>query len=77
LLNHLSFSFSAFDAPRFDAQVKMVPRSYTACADAYLTPCIHKYLNQFRSGFDEHMEKNTKVWFMQSDGGLVPVDKVC
>jgi len=55
--------------------VKLVPRSYTACADAYLTPCIHKYLTQFRKGFDEHMERNTAVWFMQSDGGLVPVDK--
>jgi 5-oxoprolinase (ATP-hydrolysing) len=55
--------------------VKLVPRSYTACADAYLTPCIHKYLTQFRKGFDADMEKNTRVWFMQSDGGLVPVDK--
>ena len=41
--------------------VKLVPRSYTACADAYLTPCIHRYLTQFRKGFDENMEKNTKV----------------
>jgi len=55
--------------------VKLVPRSYTACADAYLTPCIQQYISQFRKGFDENMEKNTKVWFMQSDGGLVPVDK--
>jgi N-methylhydantoinase A/oxoprolinase/acetone carboxylase beta subunit len=55
--------------------VKLVPRSYTACADAYLTPCIKQYLQQFRLGFDAHMEANTRVWFMQSDGGLVPVDK--
>jgi 5-oxoprolinase (ATP-hydrolysing) len=41
--------------------VKLLPRSYTACADAYLTPCIHQYLTQFRKGFDEHMERNTKV----------------
>jgi 5-oxoprolinase (ATP-hydrolysing) len=66
---HISLSSSLMP------MVKLVPRSYTACADAYLTPCIHKYLTQFRSGFDEHMERNTRVWFMQSDGGLVPVDK--
>jgi 5-oxoprolinase (ATP-hydrolysing) len=24
--------------------VKMVPRGYTACADAYLTPCISRYI---------------------------------
>lgn len=66
---HISLSSSLMP------MIKLVPRSYTACADAYLTPCIHQYLNQFRRGFDEHMERNTKVWFMQSDGGLVPVDK--
>ena len=66
---HISLSSSLMP------MVKLVPRSYTACADAYLTPCIHKYLTQFRKGFDAHMEKNTAVWFMQSDGGLVPVDK--
>ncbi|XP_009469626.1 PREDICTED: 5-oxoprolinase [Nipponia nippon] len=31
--------------------VRAVPRGYTACADAYLTPCIHRYLESFRAGF--------------------------
>ncbi|CAG8715453.1 18400_t:CDS:2, partial [Racocetra fulgida] len=44
-------------------------------ADAYLTPCIRKYIDGFVSGFDENMEKNTRLEFMQSDGGLVPVNK--
>ena len=30
--------------------VKMVPRGYTACADAYLTPCILEYVSSFKSG---------------------------
>ncbi|NXT39932.1 OPLA oxoprolinase, partial [Pelecanoides urinatrix] len=33
------------------AMVRAVPRGYTACADAYLTPCIHRYLESFRAGF--------------------------
>uniref|UniRef100_A0A8C6VCI7 5-oxoprolinase, ATP-hydrolysing n=1 Tax=Naja naja TaxID=35670 RepID=A0A8C6VCI7_NAJNA len=30
--------------------VRMVPRGYTACIDAYLTPCILRYLQSFRDG---------------------------
>lgn len=33
--------------------VKIVPRGFTACADAYLTPHIKKYI-----------EVNTKCWFL-------------
>ncbi|GMH44654.1 hypothetical protein BSKO_12606 [Bryopsis sp. KO-2023] len=53
--------------------VKMVPRGFTASADAYLTPCIQRYLNGFRSGFDEGL-KDVQLLFMQSDGGLAQVD---
>ena len=52
------------------AMVKLVPRSFTACADAYLTPCIQTYLDQFLAGFDAEVEKRVQVLFMQSDGGL-------
>ncbi|PVD21468.1 hypothetical protein C0Q70_19641 [Pomacea canaliculata] len=52
--------------------VRMVPRGYTACADAYLTPCIKKYVSSFSSGFKESL-KGTHVLFMRSDGGLTPV----
>eukprot|EP01135_Chromosphaera_perkinsii_P002592 Nk52_evm108s224 gene=Nk52_evmTU108s224 len=53
--------------------VKIVARGYTACADAYLTPCIKRYVESFSSGFDKNFEKSTRVLFMQSDGGLTPV----
>ena len=46
--------------------VKMVPRGYTACADAYLTPVILTYLQGFREGFDDGFN-NIKVSFMQSN----------
>ncbi|XP_074644558.1 5-oxoprolinase-like [Tubulanus polymorphus] len=54
--------------------VRIVPRGYTACADAYLTPCIKSYVGGFSSGFKNDL-KDVKVLFMQSDGGLTPVQK--
>lgn len=53
--------------------VRIVPRGFTASADAYLTPCIKDYISSFASGF-KHKE-NLKVLFMQSDGGLTPMNK--
>ncbi|RUP51273.1 hypothetical protein BC936DRAFT_149081 [Jimgerdemannia flammicorona] len=53
--------------------IKIVPRGTSATADAYLTPAIQEYIRGFVSGFDQHLERNTKLQFMQSDGGLVPV----
>ncbi|KAL1916933.1 uncharacterized protein VTP21DRAFT_5130 [Calcarisporiella thermophila] len=55
--------------------VKIVPRGTSSTADAYLTPQIRKYVDGFVSGFDEKLGENTRIEFMQSDGGLVPVDK--
>ena len=52
--------------------VKIVPRGFTASADAYLTPCIKKYLSGFSSGFKDNLA-GTNVLFMQSDGGLTPM----
>lgn len=52
--------------------IRMVPRGYTACADAYLTPCIQRYLDGFRSGFQNQL-KDLQVLFMRSDGGLTPM----
>ncbi|XP_053571428.1 5-oxoprolinase isoform X2 [Bombina bombina] len=52
--------------------IRMVPRGYTACADAYLTPCIQRYLDGFRSGFHNQL-KDLQVLFMRSDGGLTPM----
>ena len=52
---------------------RIVPRGYTACADAYLTPCIKRYLKSFASGFKDDL-KGVSVLFMQSDGGLTPME---
>jgi 5-oxoprolinase (ATP-hydrolysing) len=41
--------------------------------DAYLTPAIQRYLDGFASGFSDNL-KGVNVTFMQSDGGLTPMD---
>lgn len=63
--------------------IKLVPRSTSACADAYLTPAIKKYIAGFEKGFEgglgtasvkeESGKKGARCEFMQSDGGLVDV----
>ncbi|RKP40049.1 Hydantoinase B/oxoprolinase-domain-containing protein [Dimargaris cristalligena] len=55
--------------------IKAVPRGNSACADAYLTPGIQRYLQGFIQGFDQHLLDRVSVQFMQSDGGLTPVDQ--
>lgn len=52
---------------------RIVPRGFTVCADAYLTPHIKNYLQAFSSGFKDNL-KNVNVLFMQSDGGLTPMN---
>src|SRR5690242_10763773 len=64
--------------------IKLVPRATSACADAYLTPAIRKYIDGFSKGFEgglgsesvkrEEGAKGARCEFMQSDGGLVDVD---
>jgi 5-oxoprolinase (ATP-hydrolysing) len=49
--------------------IKIVPRGTSTCVDAYLTPCIQKYLRSFEAGFDEHLRERVNLQFMQSDGG--------
>uniref|UniRef100_A0A6Q2ZDL2 5-oxoprolinase, ATP-hydrolysing n=1 Tax=Esox lucius TaxID=8010 RepID=A0A6Q2ZDL2_ESOLU len=56
--------------------VRVVPRGYTVCADAYLTPKIRQYLEGFTSGFRDGL-KDVSVLFMQSDGGLTPMEQFC
>jgi 5-oxoprolinase (ATP-hydrolysing) len=65
--------------------IKLVPRATSACADAYLTPAIKKYIAGFQKGFEgglgtesvknEKGARGARCEFMQSDGGLVDVDK--
>ncbi|KAI8672620.1 hypothetical protein LRP88_02866 [Fusarium phalaenopsidis] len=65
--------------------IKLVSRATSVCADAYLTPAIRKYIDGFQAGFEgglgtrsvkeEKGAKGARCEFMQSDGGLVDVDK--
>ncbi|CAG8889497.1 unnamed protein product [Penicillium egyptiacum] len=65
--------------------IKLVPRTTSACADAYLTPAIKKYISGFQAGFEGGLRsdsvkqqagtKGARCEFMQSDGGLMDVDQ--
>ncbi len=49
--------------------VRLVPRGDTTLVDSYLTPHIQNYIQSFKKGFVGRL-KNTRLQFMQSDGGL-------
>lgn len=53
--------------------IRLVNRGYTACAEAYLTPHVERYLDSFTSGFKDKL-KGVDVLFMQSDGGLTNME---
>lgn len=53
--------------------IRLVNRGYTACAEAYLTPHVERYLASFTAGFKDQM-KGVDVLFMQSDGGLTNME---
>lgn len=65
--------------------IKLVSRATSVCADAYLTPAIKKYIAGFQKGFagglgtrsvlQQEGNRGARCEFMQSDGGLVDVDK--
>ncbi|KAI0509413.1 hydantoinase B/oxoprolinase [Xylaria bambusicola] len=65
--------------------IKLVSRATSVCADAYLTPAIKKYISGFQKGFvgglgtrsvlTEKGDRGARCEFMQSDGGLVDVEK--
>ncbi|KAH9219498.1 Hydantoinase B/oxoprolinase-domain-containing protein [Leptodontidium sp. 2 PMI_412] len=57
-------------------RTKIVPRGNSATVDAYLTPAIQRYLDTFTSNFEDLEGSQTKIEFMQSDGGLVPHKKL-
>ena len=56
------------------ARQKIVKRGDTCTVDAYLNPQITKYLQGFKAGFDDKLTENVSLFFMQSDGGLSPID---
>lgn len=53
--------------------VKLVPRATTTAVDAYLTPLIRTYIDQFKRRFERDLG-GVKLLFIQSDGGLVDAD---
>lgn len=65
--------------------IKLVSRATSVCADAYLTPAIRKYIQGFQRGFEgglgtksvnqEPGDRGARCESMQSDGGLVDVEK--
>ncbi|KAK4131182.1 putative oxysterol binding protein [Trichocladium antarcticum] len=59
--------------------IKLVPRATSVCADAYLTPAIKRYIAAFQRGFAGGLgtggAAGPRCEFMQSDGGLVRVDR--
>ncbi|MGW8370448.1 MAG: hydantoinase/oxoprolinase N-terminal domain-containing protein, partial [Gammaproteobacteria bacterium] len=54
-------------------EIKLVDRGDTAVVDAYLTPVLHRYVSELRSGFAANLEPD-RLLFMQSHGGLVEAD---
>lgn len=54
------------------SMIRAVPRGQTSCIDAYLTPCINKYLQSFTDSFSS----SVNVLFMQSDGGLTSLNQL-
>lgn len=65
--SHITLSHQAMPMCR------IVPRGYTACAEAYLTPHVERYLNSFKNGFKNQLD-GVDVLFMQSDGGLTKME---
>ena len=53
--------------------IGMVNRTSSTVADAYLTPVINEYIQNFGHGFEGGLELfGNKLLFMQSNGGLCP-----
>jgi len=77
--NHISLSSVLMP------MIKLTSRATSVCADAYLTPAIKKYISGFQKGFEgglgtrnvksEKGDRGARCEFMQSDGGLVDVER--
>ena len=56
--------------------IKLTSRAASATADAYLTPVVKRYIEGFRSGFNDRLASDSsRCEFMQSDGGLISFEK--
>ena len=55
--------------------IKFVSRGDTTVVDAYLSPILRRYVEQFTHNlFDRQSQPSTKLMFMQSNGGLIDAD---
>lgn len=63
-----SISLSSEISPR----IKMLQRATAVCTDAYLSPIVRTYVEDFMAGFEVPPQR---VEFMSSDGGLRPAQK--
>jgi len=54
--------------------IKAVIRGDTTVLDAYLTPHIRHYIENFATGFEDRL-RDTELLFMQSHGGLSPAHR--
>lgn len=64
--------FRVSSSSELQKMAKIVPRSQSAVADAYLSPVTDTYLAGFRKGFEGQLEDGNarKLFLNQSDGGL-------
>ncbi|TLD20876.1 5-oxoprolinase (ATP-hydrolysing) [Venturia nashicola] len=72
-----TLGFKVATSSELQNMAKIVPRSQSAVADAYLSPITDEYTHNFRKGFagrfaDEHANK---LFLNQSDGGLTAFHK--
>ncbi|MDP6617647.1 MAG: hydantoinase B/oxoprolinase family protein [Gammaproteobacteria bacterium] len=56
--------------------VKIVSRASTTVADAYLSPVLSNYVQNFQAALAEHGVRCPQIRFMQSNGGLVSADRL-
>lgn len=68
--------FSTTLSSAVQPMINVVPRGMSAMADAYLTPVIKEYISSIESNFSGGFSsEDTRIEFMQSDGGLVDYRK--
>lgn len=70
IARELGFRVSA--SSELQKMARIVLRSQSAVADAYLSPVTDKYLESFRMGFQGQLQDDNakKLFLNQSDGGL-------
>lgn len=68
--------FSVTLSAAVQPMINVVPRGMSAMADAYLTPVIKDYISSIEANFAGGFSgTDTRIEFMQSDGGLVDYRK--